>query len=110
MYLGFAASVGGDVLEVACGSGRLLVPLAKAGHKISGVDNSSTMLEMAARRIRAARVSTRAALFQGDMRSFEISRSFRMAFVALGSFHHLQSTTDQRSALGQLARHLEPGG
>ncbi len=110
MYLGFAASAGGDVLEVACGTGRLLVPLAKAGHRVGGVDSSRAMLEIAAQRIRAGRVSRRAKLFLGDMRSFELGRLFRMAFVALGSFHHLLSTTDQRLALRQLARHLEPGG
>jgi cyclopropane fatty-acyl-phospholipid synthase-like methyltransferase len=47
LYLSLALATGDPVLELGCGSGRLLVPLAEAGHRVTGVDQSRPMLERA---------------------------------------------------------------
>src|SRR5229473_1340285 len=55
VHVGFARRFGGPVLELACGTGRLLGPLAQAGFACTGVDSSSAMLERA--RVRLERLS-----------------------------------------------------
>src|SRR6266516_3845360 len=47
LYMNFAGLCGGPLLELACGSGRLLVPLAREGYELTGVDSSATMLDLA---------------------------------------------------------------
>lgn len=109
-YLAVAGATGDPILEAACGSGRVLLPLAEAGHRVAGVDSSETMLGMARDRVAAAGLADRVRLAQGDMRTMELGEQFPMALVALGSFHHLLTMEDQRACLRRLASHLAPGG
>lgn len=110
LYLGYAQSTGGPVLDAGCGTGRLLAPLAQAGYDIVGLDSSHEMLRVAATRAAARGVRGRIDAVEADMRDFELRREFGLAFVALGTFHHLPTTADQRSALARLARHIRAGG
>jgi SAM-dependent methyltransferase len=107
-----ATREGGRVLEVACGSGRVLVALARAGYRITGVDISPHMLALAREKLAAAGpdVAERARLVQADMRSFELGEQFDMAFIAVKSFSYLVSRKDQQRALANIATHLRPGG
>jgi 2-polyprenyl-3-methyl-5-hydroxy-6-metoxy-1,4-benzoquinol methylase len=73
-YRGLAHRTGGPVLELACGTGRLSVPLAKDGHEVLGLDISDAMLRAARAKAEAARV--RIDFVQTDMRSFELGREF----------------------------------
>ncbi|HLG78980.1 MAG TPA: class I SAM-dependent methyltransferase, partial [Ktedonobacteraceae bacterium] len=59
MYRNFAELCGGKILELACGSGRLLLPLAREGYTLTGVDTSAAMLELAQRALEEAGVSAR---------------------------------------------------
>lgn len=110
MYLGFAAGGRGEILDAACGTGRTLVPLAEAGHRITGVDSSAAMLNLARLKIDASGLARRAKLVCADLRTLALRRRFGMALVALGSFHHITTLADQRAALGNLAEHLVQGG
>lgn len=110
LYRGFAQHCGGPVLELACGTGRLLVPLAEAGVEIEGLDASEAMLAIARSRLSASRARHRARVYQADMVSFELPRRFAMAFVALDSFGLLARREDQAAALRQTWRHLLEGG
>jgi SAM-dependent methyltransferase len=112
LYLELAAAEGGRVLEVACGTGRVLVPLARAGHRVVGVDASPHMLALAREKLAAAgpEVAARAELMQGDMRSFDLGRSFDLAVIAVKSFGYLLDRRDQFRALATVAAHLRPGG
>src|SRR4051812_43239151 len=67
LYLELAQQEGGKVLELACGSGRVLVPLVRAGNSVTGIDLSSHMLEIARRKLAAEGVEaeSRAHLVQG---------------------------------------------
>ena len=65
-----AARYGEHVLELACGSGRLTIPLAKEGVNITGVDISEDMLALA--KLKASRDEVNIRFIQGDMRSFDL--------------------------------------
>ena len=112
LYLELAAAEGRRVLEVACGTGRVLVPLARAGHRAVGVDASPHMLALAHEKLAAAgpEVTARAELVQGDMRSFDLDRRFDLAVIAVKSFGYLLDRRDQLRALARVAAHLRPGG
>jgi SAM-dependent methyltransferase len=111
-YLDLAATQGGHVMELACGSGRVLVPLAQAGHEIVGLDASPHMLELAREKLTAAGpdVMARAELVQGDMREFACGTRFDLAVVAVKSFAYLVHRADQQRVLAAVAAHLRPGG
>jgi len=116
LYLDLAAVEGGRVLEVACGSGRVLVPLARAGHPVVGLDASPHMLALARDKLAAAgpAVAARAQLVQGDMRSFNLDGEdgapFALAIVAVKSFAYLVDRDEQLRTLATIGTHLRPGG
>jgi len=110
LYRGFAERTGGPLLELACGTGRLLVPLAQAGYEITGVDVSPALLSLARRKIEAAGLQQRVTLVEADMSDFRLDRRFRLAFVAINSFMHLLTTEDQLRALRCWREHLTPEG
>jgi len=106
----FAARCGSPVLELACGTGRVLLPLARQGYRVTGLDISPAMLEVARRKAAAEGLADLITLVEGDMREFALEGRFNLAFVAINSFMHLLSTDDQLAALACIRRHLNPGG
>ena len=110
MYRDFAALSTGPLLELACGSGRLLIPLALDGYTITGVDTSAKMLSLARERVQQANLTSRVTLVQQDMSALQLSQKFSFAFVALGSFAHLTSRKTQQQALVAIRKHLTTGG
>ena len=110
MYAGFIAATGGPVLELGCGSGRVLVPLAEEGYAITGIDRSAVMLARCRSAVAEAEVANGVTLRQGDMTDFDLAeKRFRFAFVALGSFQHLATLAARRAALTRLRTHVIPG-
>ncbi|WP_322480311.1 class I SAM-dependent methyltransferase [Thermogemmatispora sp.] len=111
LYRDFAELCGpyGPLLEVACGSGRLLVPLAREGYELTGVDISANMLERARQRLAQEGLLSRVTLVQQDMRALHLEQRFRLAFIALGSFAHLTARKDQQQTLALLRAHLVTG-
>jgi SAM-dependent methyltransferase len=109
-YRELAQRSGGPVLEVMCGSGRLLLPLARAGLRLAGVDVSGAMLGLARGRLIAAGLSEHVQLLEADIRKRAPRGPFGLAIVAINSFMHLAGTGDQLAALGQIHAALRPGG
>jgi SAM-dependent methyltransferase len=107
-YVELARQVSGDVLELACGTGQLTVPIALAGSPTVGMDLSEPMLAAARERAASARVAVE--YFLGDMRSFDLGRKFGLIFVARNSLLHLHSTEELLAAFAMVKRHLAPGG
>ena len=99
---------GGPVLELACGSGQLIVPLARKGRRAVGIDNSPQMLQAARRR--AAAVGVQVELVEGDMRNFDLGERFSMIFIARNSLLHLSATADFAELFSSVRRHLASGG
>lgn len=109
-YRELARRAGGRVLEVMCGSGRLLVPLARAGLRLAGVDISGAMLALARERLQAAGVLERVELLEADIRVRAPQGPFGLAIVAVNSFMHLAGAADQLAALERVHAALAPGG
>jgi SAM-dependent methyltransferase len=107
-YCQLARQADGDVLELACGSGLLLAPLAATGRRVTGLDNAISMLDAARARADAARVSVELEL--GDMRSFALGRRFALIIIARNSLQHFHSTDDLIGTLATARAHLAPGG
>jgi SAM-dependent methyltransferase len=103
---------GGPVLEIGCGTGRVLIPTARAGIDIVGLDLSPAMLEVCASRLRAepADVQKRITLVQDDMRRFELERTFALITLPFRPFQHLLTVEDQLACLGAIRRHLADTG
>jgi len=110
LYTNFAELCGSPLLELACGSGRLLVPLARQGYELTGVDSSGSMLELAREALEQAGVAARCKLVQESMSRLRLGQKFRLAFIALGSFGHICTRQEQRQTLAAVRDHLTTGG
>jgi SAM-dependent methyltransferase len=107
-YVDLARQQGGPVLELACGTGQLTIPIALQGLPVVGLDQSTVMLNVA--RSRASAVNAPVVFVQGDMRDFGLERDFKLIFVARNSLLHLLSTADLLAALTAVRRHLSSDG
>ncbi len=112
LYAGFAARTGDPLLELGCGTGRLLLPLARAGHRLTGVDISPAMLARAAARLTEAGLAGGVTLVRDDMRTLDRlgQARFRLAFCAINSFLHLPDGDGQRAAPQAVHRRLDADG
>jgi SAM-dependent methyltransferase len=107
-YAEQAARAAGPVLELGCGTGHILVPLAQRNVDITGLDMSPAMLAQAA--VSAQRAGVSAQLVQGDMRDFELERRFELVFVASNSLSHLDDLGSLRGFFAAARNHLSPQG
>jgi len=107
-YLARSLEAHGPVLELGCGSGRVLVPIARAGVDITGLDASPAMLEICRARLRAEGLSAPTVL--GDMRHFDLARKFALITIPFRPFQHLLDPPDQIACLESVRRHLAPEG
>jgi SAM-dependent methyltransferase len=100
------------VLELACGTGRVLIPVAKAGVPVRGLDSSAAMLEVCRRKVALlpADVQARIELSQADMRDFALEERFGLIYCPFRAFLHLMTTEDQITALGNIRAHLRDDG
>jgi SAM-dependent methyltransferase len=111
-YLELARQSGGPVLEIGCGTGRVLLPTAREGIEIEGVDNSGPMLEVLRKHLaeEAPEVRARVKLHEGDMRNFRLDRKFRLVTIPFRPMQHMYTLEDQLAALKSAAAHLEISG
>jgi SAM-dependent methyltransferase len=111
-YLGLAGEATGPVLELGCGNGRVLLPLARAGHDMTGLDLSRPMLDVLGDRLaREPRdVRDRVSLTAGDMCEFELGRRFGLIIIAFRSFQMLLTPEQEQRCLAAVRRHLLPEG
>lgn len=110
-YLDWARHCGSPVLELACGTGRVLIPLAEAGYEVYGVDLSQNMLALCRRKVQERGLGDRVHLALADMATFELERhDFALAYIPVRSFMHLFTPRDQLACLERVYEHLRPGG
>jgi SAM-dependent methyltransferase len=104
------------VLELGCGTGRVTLPLARAGAadgvEIVGLDRSTAMLDGARAKLAAEPPAVRAAirLVEGDMRAFSMAERFDLICIPFNTLGHLHTIDDQLACLATARRHLAPGG
>ncbi len=103
-YRRHARKTGGPILELACGTGRVAIPLARDGHEVVGLDLSPHMLAIA--RGKTSDVTWA----RGDMERFALRRKFRLILIPFRSFARLLTPEAQRRCLECVRRHLAPGG
>lgn len=107
-WLDVARSAGGPVLEVACGTGRILLPILKTGVGIDGFDSSPAMVGRLKEKARTSGLTVRAEV--ADMRDFSMGRRYARIFCAFNGFAHCDTIEDQLAVLRRSLEHLEPGG
>lgn len=103
---------GRKVLELACGSGRILMHLANRGFSVTGLDLSEDMLKICRKKQAQlpARLSSRIETVQGDMTDFKLGERFPLIVLSATSISLLRELHDFKRMLGTVERHLEPGG
>jgi len=107
-YLAAAKKARGPVLELACGTGRLAIPLKKAGVDIAGLDYAGPMLVRA--RAKAAAAGVKIDFRRGDARRFKLGRKFKLIFIAFNSMQHFGKREELEGLFRCVKAHLAPGG
>jgi SAM-dependent methyltransferase len=110
MYRDFALAADGPILEIGCGTGRVLIPLALEGYHVTGLELSEAMLATARAKANRAGIDDQVSLIQGDMRDFEIPARYALAIIPINTFMHCYDTQQQLACLRCIHRHLQPGG
>lgn len=106
-YRSLARETGGPVLELGCGTGRVLRPILDDGHTCTGIDASSEMLDV----FRSKTSSPRLTLIRAPMEDFALDRrDFPLIFSAFRVFQHLYTIRNQLACLEHVRAHLKPGG
>jgi len=110
-YLDLAKAHGADILEVGCGTGRICIPMAKAGVAVTGLDISAGMLAICREKMSmAGPLPAPIELVRADMRHFDLGRTFPFIAMAYRTFMHLLTPRDQVQCLQSVRRHLGPDG
>jgi len=96
---------GPNLLELACGTGRLAAPLIQAGYNYTGLDLSSEFITRC-----RDKFPDNSTFKTGDMRNFDLNRKFDLIFIGFNSFLHLETEIQALECLRSVRRHLAPGG
>jgi SAM-dependent methyltransferase len=111
LYSELSAEYGGPILEVACGSGRVMLHLAQEGYEVHGIDIEPAMLELArAKAERRPDLRERLHFYEGDVLSFDTEKRFRLALVPYNGLMHFHEQEDQLELLRRLRRWLMADG
>lgn len=105
-YAALAQETGGPVLEIACGTGRVSIPIARQGFPVTGLDIVPGMVERA--RGKAVGLSTR--WVEGDARTFDLGEHFRLIFLTGNAFQAFLTNADQEALLRRVHAHLHAEG
>jgi SAM-dependent methyltransferase len=108
-YVELAREADGPVVELAVGSGRVAIPVAReTGERVTGIDSSPAMLELA--RARVAEAGLDVELHEGDMRDFELDEPVALVYCPFRALLHLPTWHDRRRVFERVAAALRPGG
>ncbi|NLM25222.1 MAG: class I SAM-dependent methyltransferase [Firmicutes bacterium] len=107
-YLELASTIPGKILDIGCGTGRLLIPLLEQGREVVGLDYSADMLKIARDKCEAYGYSP--ALIQGDMREFSLNEQFNLIMIPYHSLIYMTTEQDRLAVFQRVYEHLQPGG
>ncbi|MCC8155024.1 MAG: class I SAM-dependent methyltransferase [Tannerellaceae bacterium] len=96
------------ILELCCGTGRPTIPLTQEGYRITGVDNSSSMLEQA--QLKAIKQGVEIDFIEADIRTLDIPGKYDLLFIPFNSIHHLYKNQDLFDTLQVVQKHLKEEG
>lgn len=111
-FVQYCQTADGRILELGCGTGRILIPVAEAGCQITGLDLSEHMLARCREKISEldGEVQERIRIVQGNMAVFNIDDIFHTAIIPFRAFQHLIDVNDQLSCLKNINKHLKKNG
>lgn len=111
-YCRKAIESGGPVLEMGAGTGRIAIPIAEAGVRITALDLDAGMLERLRQKagLLAADAQSRVTVHRGDMRSFALDDQYALVIIPYRAFLHNITRDDQLTTLRCAHSHLRPGG
>lgn len=111
-YRELALQSGKKALELGVGTGRVAIPLAKAGITVVGIDNSVYILRVARQKLakETEAVRKRVILKKGDMRNFELKQTFPFIYIPASTFDHNITIVEQKRTLNCVCKHLEKKG
>lgn len=109
-YVETAKQAGGPVLEMGCGTGRILLPIARAGIAITGLDSSVQMLDRLRDKLVTEQNRVPVRLFLHDMHDFDLGEKFPLIIAPFRVFQHLTTIDAQLRFLANVTRHLAPQG
>lgn len=107
-WLNQATRYGDPILELGCGTGRVAIPLAKAGFSVTGIDISDSMLSQAKKKAETENVEIE--WIKGDIRDFDLNKKFQLVIFPLNTICHLYTLQDLEGCFSCVRRHLLPDG
>lgn len=109
-YLQLAEDHGGPIMDIGCGTGRVMIPLAQAGYEAHGIDNEPEMLERG-RQIKArADFGERMHFHEGDALTYDLDTRFKLMLVPYNGLMHFHDQDDQITLLRQLRGWIREDG
>jgi SAM-dependent methyltransferase len=103
-----ARSLGGPLLDLACGTGTIAIRLAQQGYEVTGVDITPEMIALAGQKATKQGVSI--AWLVADARAFHLQKQFHFVYMLGNSFQHFLTRADQEALLARVREHLHPEG
>lgn len=106
-WMDMVAQFGDPILEIACGSGRITLPIIKKNYRVTAIDISAKMINLLKRK---SKNYNNLILKQADMRNFSVAGKFPLAIITYASFQQLLTKKDQIECLMNIHKHLLPDG
>jgi len=111
LWVDLARQQGGPVLEMGCGSGRVMLHLAREGFDVTGVDSSPAMLALARRRLDLQKsIAGRITVLEENFARLRLEKTFPLILLPFNTFAHMVDPADVRAAFKTVAAHLQPAG
>jgi 2-polyprenyl-3-methyl-5-hydroxy-6-metoxy-1,4-benzoquinol methylase len=104
----WARSLGGPLLDVACGTGRTALRLAARGYQVTGLDVTLEMIEQGRQKAAAQAISVEWVV--ADSRTFQLRQKFRFSYMVGNAFQCILTRADQEALLACVREHLHPEG
>jgi SAM-dependent methyltransferase len=111
-YVNYAKESDGRILELGCGTGRVLIPTAATGCEITGLDFSPHMLQKCREKLdkEPEDLQRRVKLIRGDMTDFNTGEKYALITIPFRPFQHLMTVREQKACLACIRRHFKPHG
>ena len=109
LYSALASNTRSPILEIGCGSGRVLLPLLQAGHLVTGVDISPEMLQLADEKLKKNHLRERCTLLNHNFADRALPPNYGLALITFYTFNYLLSPEHQKAFLDHVAESLLPG-